>query len=102
MLTVNIIDIDWVWLNFEYEGEINLTQFVHEGTYLLILSILISMGIILYFFRKNLNFYPGKQKLQIITYIWIAQNAVLAVSVAARNKHYTHHSGHANTRIAVV
>lgn len=101
LLTVNIIDIDWVWLNFEYEGEINLTQFVHEGTYLLILSILISMGIILYFFRKNLNFYPGKQKLQIITYIWIAQNAVLAVSVALRNMHYINEYGLAYKRIGV-
>jgi hypothetical protein len=101
LLIVNIIDIDWVWLNFEYEGEINLTQFVHEGTYLLILSILISMGIILYFFRKNLNFYHKKKNLQITAYIWIVQNAVLAVSVALRNMHYINEYGLAYKRIGV-
>jgi hypothetical protein len=101
LLVVNIIDIDWVWLNFEYKGEINLTQFVHEGTYLLILSILISMGIILYFFRKNLNFYPKKKNLQIVANIWIIQNAVLAVSVALRNMHYINEYGLAYKRIGV-
>ena len=31
LLIINIIDIDWIWFGFEYDGKVNLTQFVHEG-----------------------------------------------------------------------
>jgi hypothetical protein len=47
LLFVNIIDIKWVWIGFEFEGQY-LKEFVHKGTYLLILSIIISIGIVLY------------------------------------------------------
>jgi len=55
LLIVNSIDIYWVWFNFEWNGQY-LKQFVHEGTYLLIFSILLSLILTLYFFRGNLNF----------------------------------------------
>jgi len=55
LLIVNIIDIYWVWFNFEWNGKY-LKQFVHEGTYLLIISVLLSIVLTLYFFRGNLNF----------------------------------------------
>lgn len=101
LLIVNIIDINWVWLNFEHKEGFDLAQFVHEGTYLLILSILLSMAIMLYFFRKNLNFFSKKKNLQIVAYIWIVQNAILAVSVAMRNLHYIEYYGLAYKRIGV-
>jgi hypothetical protein len=56
ILVVSSIDIYWVWFNFKWEGQY-LKQFVHEGTYLLILSILISIALILFLFRGNHNFY---------------------------------------------
>ena len=101
LLFVNIIDINWVWFNFEYEQGFDLSQFVHEGTYLLILSILISIGIMLFFFRKNLNFFHKKKSLQIAAAVWIVQNAVLAISVALRNIHYINNYGLAYKRIGV-
>lgn len=101
VLIINIIDINWVWFNFEYTDDINLTQFVHEGTYLLILSIILSMGIMMYFFRKNQNFFSKKKSLQIAAYIWIAQNVILLVSVLIRNLHYIHYFGLAYKRIGL-
>ena len=60
LLVVNAIDINWIWFGFKPAPGFDLTQFVHEGTYVLILSILVAMGIVLWFFRRNLNFYePG-------------------------------------------
>ncbi|MDB2657483.1 DUF4173 domain-containing protein, partial [Crocinitomicaceae bacterium] len=102
LLLVNAIDIYWIWFNFEYDGTANLSQLVHEGTYLLILSILLSMGILLYFFRRNLNFLPNNVWLRRLANVWIIQNTVLVISVIIRNYHYMYHFGLAYKRIGVV
>lgn len=102
LLIVNGIDINWIWFNFEYEQGFNLKQFVHEGTYLLILSILLSMYILLYFFRRNMNFYPKPKLIKVLSYVWLAQNCILAISVGMRNFHYINHYGLAYKRIGVI
>lgn len=101
ILSMNVIDINWVWFNFEWEGQY-LKQFVHEGTYLLILSILISGVLVLYYFRRNLNFYRNNNLLKYLSYIWLAQNGVLAVSVAIRNFWYINYFALAYKRIGVI
>ena len=101
LLVNNLIDIDWIWINFEPGPGFDLTQFVHEGTYLLIMSILLSMGIMLYYFRGNLNFYSRSRWLKGLSYAWIAQNVVLVISVAMRNYHYIAEGGLAYKRIGV-
>jgi len=100
LLVVNIIDIQWVWFNFEWNGQF-LKQFVHNGTYLLILSILISVALVLYYFRGNLNFYKKNTFLKYLSYVWLLQNAVLAVSVAIRNFWYIYYFSLAYKRIGV-
>ncbi|MCF8371611.1 MAG: DUF4173 domain-containing protein [Bacteroidales bacterium] len=102
LLIVNGIDINWIWFNFEYEPGFDLKQFVHEGTYLLILSILLSMYILLYFFRRNMNFYPNPKLLKTLSYVWLVQNCILAISVGMRNFHYINHYGLAYKRIGVI
>ncbi|MFT6245741.1 MAG: hypothetical protein ACJAXI_002516 [Crocinitomicaceae bacterium] len=102
LLLINVIDVSSLWFNFEYDESKNLSQFVHEGTYLLILSILLSIGILLYFYRKNLNFYFKKKTLNVLATIWIFQNLILVISVAVRNYHYIHNFGLAYKRIGVI
>jgi len=101
LLIVNILDIYWVWFNFSWNGQY-LKQFVHEGTYLLIISILISIVLILYFFRRNINFYPGNKFLKLLGYTWLAQNAVLTISVGIRNFWYIYYYALAYRRIGVI
>ncbi|WP_201981435.1 DUF4153 domain-containing protein [Hymenobacter rubidus] len=102
LLVVNAIDIRWLWFGFVPAPGFNLTQFVHEGTYVLIFSILLAMGIVLWFFRRNLNFYqPGLPLLRGGATVWVVQNAVLAVSVGLRNYYYILHCGLAYKRIGV-
>jgi hypothetical protein len=101
LLTINIIDIITIWFGFEYTPHFDLKQFVHEGTYLLTLSILLSILIMVWFFRKNINFFPGKKQLQVLSYIWIVQNLILLVSVIIRNLHYIEYFGLAYKRIGV-
>lgn len=102
LLVVNIIDINWLWFGFEVPKNFSLKQFVHEGTSLLILSILLSMAIILYIFRRNQNFYPGKGSLKYLAYFWLLQNIVLSISVFLRNYHYIGYHGLAYKRIGVI
>ena len=102
LLVVNLIDISWVWFGFTVEEGFSLKQFVHEGTWLLILSILLSMAILLHFFRGNLNFHPKEHGLRLLAKVWIAQNFILGVSVFMRNYHYIHFHGLAYKRIGVI
>lgn len=101
LFIVNSIDVYWVWFNFEWNGQY-LKQFVHEGTYLLIISILLSIAIVLFFFRRNLNFYSKNKILKILSYLWLGQNAVLTVSVGIRNFWYIHYFALAYKRIGVI
>lgn len=102
LLVVNAIDINWLWFGFEPAPGFDLAQFVHEGTYVLIFSILLAMAIVLWFFRRNLNFYgPGLPWLRAGATAWVLQNAVLAVSVGLRNYYYIAHRGLAYKRIGV-
>jgi hypothetical protein len=102
LLVVNVVDINWIWLGFEPTPDFDLTQFVHEGTYVLIFSILLAAGIMLWFFRRNLNFYqPGLPLLRWGATLWVVQNGVLAISVGLRNYYYIVHTGLAYKRIGV-
>ncbi|MFC2100615.1 DUF4173 domain-containing protein [Bacteroidota bacterium] len=101
ILVLNIIDINWVWFNFEWNGQY-LKQFVHEGTYLLIFTIVISIVIVLYFFRGNLNFYSKNQFLKYLSYFWLVQNGILTISVAIRNFWYIQYFSLAYKRIGVI
>ena len=102
LLLVNAIDVRWLWFGFEPAPGFALAQFVHEGTYVLIFSILLAMGIVLWYFRRNLNFYaPGVRVLRWGATVWVLQNAVLAASVGLRNYYYILHCGVAYKRIGV-
>lgn len=102
LLVVNVIDISWVWIGFEVPEGFSLMQFVHEGTWTLIVSILLSILILLHLFRGNLNFYTRTRTLKHLALLWVAQNFVLGISVFLRNYHYISFHGLAYKRIGVI
>lgn len=101
LLVVNLTDFRYVWADFSQRSATELKQFVHEGTYLLIFAILLAMAVILYYFRKKLNFYPRNTWLKNAAYVWIFQNVLLAFSVGVRNFHYIVYDGLAYKRLGV-
>lgn len=101
LLLVNFLDIKNVWFGFVFEGQF-LKELVHRGTYVLILSVMVSMVILLFLFRNNLNFYRNNALLKTLSYVWIAQNVLLLVSVGVRNFWYIHHYALAYKRIGVI
>ena len=102
LLFINAIDIVYVWFGFSYTPNLNLTQYVHEGTGMLIFSIVLAMFVLLFFFRGNLNFYKKNKWLRYGAYGWIAQNAILVISVLLRDYYYITHMGLAYKRIGVL
>lgn len=102
LLFINLLDIKYVWFGFSYTQNLNLTQYVHEGTGMLIFSIILAMVVLLFFFRGNLNFYKKNKWLRYGAYGWIAQNAILVISVLLRDYYYITHMGLAYKRIGVL
>jgi hypothetical protein len=102
LLFINAIDIAYVWFGFSYTPNLNLTQYVHEGAGMLIFSIVLAMLVLLFFFRGNLNFYKNNKWLRYGAYGWIAQNAILVISVLLRDYYYITHMGLAYKRIGVL
>ncbi|MBL7950425.1 MAG: DUF4173 domain-containing protein [Flavobacteriales bacterium] len=102
LVVVNVIDIDWVWFGFQVPQGFSLKQFVHEGTWILIISILLSMIILMHIFRKNQNFYWRSKGLKTLATVWVVQNFILGISVFLRNYHYISFHGLAYKRIGVI
>ena len=102
LLFVNLIDIRYVWFGFDPEQPQNLKQYVHSGTYLLILAIIMAMVVIIFVFRGNLNYFSKNERLKQLAYLWIGLNVVLAISVDVRNMRYIHFHGLAYKRIGVI
>ncbi|UEG51184.1 DUF4173 domain-containing protein [Ferruginibacter lapsinanis] len=102
LFCINYLDIVYVWFGFTYKNNINPSEYVHEGTGLLIFSIVLAMALLLFFFRGNLNFYKKNKWLKYGAYAWLFQNAVLVVSVLFRDYYYIAHMGLAYKRIGVL
>ena len=102
LLFINVIDVVYVWFGFTYTPNLNLKDYVHEGTGMLIFSIVLAMMVLLFFFRGNLNFYKKNKWLRYGAYGWILQNAVLVISVLFRDYYYIQHMGLAYKRIGVL
>lgn len=101
ILVVNLVDINWLWFGYEFKDAAALSQLVHNGTYLLIMSILMSIGIMVFIFRGSMNYIERSKLLRWLSYAWIFQNTVMVISVAVRNYHYMHYYGLAYKRIGV-
>jgi hypothetical protein len=101
ILIQNILDIRWIWFGFTWNGEY-LRDFVHGGTYLLILSLLTSVALTLVIFFKPLERGFSGTWIKRMGYLWMAQNLVLALSVGFRVYWYIHYFALAYLRIGVI
>lgn len=102
LLMINCIDVNYLWIHFSYNPSIDLFTMIHEGTGLLIFSIVMAMLVLLIFFRGNLNFYKKNKWLKAGAYLWLLQNTVLVISVLLRDYYYIREFGLAYKRIGVL
>jgi hypothetical protein len=102
LLFINFLDIKYVWLGYTFSEDVSLSAYVHEGAGFLILSIILAMLVLLFFFRGNLNFYKRNKWLRYGAYLWIFQNLFLVISVFIRDYYYISHYGLAYKRIGLL
>jgi hypothetical protein len=100
LMVVNIVDVNYIYM-MEIPKELSYSQFVHQGTGMLITSIVSAILIILYYFRGTQNFYEKNGTLKFLVYLWILQNLILILSTAARNQMYIGEYGLTYKRIGV-
>ncbi len=77
----------------------HLSKSLHASTELLIFSIIMAMGLLLFFFRRNLNFYPNNQLLKVLAYTWLGQNGILALLTFFQDIQYILNYGMAYYRL---
>ncbi|MET0244499.1 MAG: DUF4173 domain-containing protein [Flavitalea sp.] len=102
LLVINITDVNFIWMADNYGDDALMSELVHEGTEILILSILMAIAVVLVFFDGNINFYNKSRILRIAAMIWLVQNVFLTVSVFMRDLYYIDHYGLAYKRIALI
>ena len=98
LIVLNITEIRNVWFNFSVPGGFSLKYFVHEATYILICSVILSIIIMLYYFNSSQNFYPKNRLLIMFSYAWIIQNVILCLSLLISTYYYIDYHGFAYNR----
>ena len=88
LLTVNALDVVYMWMDGGLPRGMNYTDFVHNGTEALITSIIFAILIILFYFRGWLNYFKNNKAIKLLAYLWIAQNIFMVLSTAYRNNLY--------------
>ncbi len=101
LLLVNALDANFMFINKSLPQGVTHSQFVHQGTGMLITSIVIAIAIILFYFRGPLNFSEKSRAIKLLAYIWIAQNAFILLSTVFRNNMYVMEYGLTYKRIGV-
>ena len=101
LLVVNLLDVNFMFSNQKLPLGITAKQFLHQGTDMLITSIIVAIAIILFYFRGGLNFYKKNKAIKTLACIWVLQNAFMLFSTACRNHSYICEYGLTYKRIGV-
>jgi hypothetical protein len=79
----------------------NISDYVHQGVGMLILSIVLAISLLLFFFNGSLNFDTNNGLLKRLAYLWIIQNIILVFLTLNRNGMYVEIHGLTYKRIGV-
>jgi len=88
LLFLNVIDVHYLLLKGELPVGITYSDYVHTGVGAVILSILLAIGVILYYFRGHINFDNKSKTIKALTSLWIVQNIFLILMAALKNQMY--------------
>jgi hypothetical protein len=88
LLFLNIIDVHYLLLKGELPRGITYSDYVHSGVGAVILSIMLAIAVISYYFRGHINFDNKSKYIKALTSLWILQNIVLILMAALKNQLY--------------
>lgn len=105
--SLNILLIFFV-ITYNYEQfyevkktPVQLSEETHERVNAVIMSIVMAILVIMFYFKSNFNFDPKAGLLKTLAKIWIVLNAVLVFSAIAKNYEYIVHNGFTYKRLGV-
>jgi hypothetical protein len=101
LLIVNGLDLNFLFVDGKLPAGLTYSEFVHQGTGMLITSIIAGILIILFYFRGAMNFYEKSPLLKFLSYLWIMQNVCMLFSTSFRNNMYISEYGLTYKRIGV-
>lgn len=101
VLFINVLDVQFLCFGQQLPAGMSYAEFLHQGVGALILSILLAVGTLLFYFRGELNFHPQNKTLKLLAYAWVVQNALMLLSAALRNQLYVDAYGFTYKRIGV-
>ncbi|MBK9414530.1 MAG: DUF4173 domain-containing protein [Bacteroidetes bacterium] len=101
VLIINILDFDFLFISHHLPEDVTYSQFVHQGIGALIFSIVMSVLIILFYFRGGINFSKDNKLIKPLAYLWIIQNLIMLISTSMRNGMYINEYGLTYKRIGV-
>ncbi|SFH78769.1 DUF4153 domain-containing protein [Halpernia frigidisoli] len=106
-LALNILLITFIF-TFNYEQffqtikiDQNLSAETHERVNAVILSIIMAIAVIMFYFKGNFNFDKEAKSLKILAKIWIILNGILILSAFAKNSEYILNLGLTYKRLGV-
>jgi magnesium-transporting ATPase (P-type) len=80
---------------------VRLSEETHEQVNAVILSIVMSILVMMFYFKSGFNFDPKSRFMKILAKIWIVLNAVLIVSAMLKNSEYIINHGFTYKRLGV-
>lgn len=107
LFALNILLIFFI-ITYNYEQfyeavktPVRLSEETHERVNAVILSIVMSILVIMFYFKSNFNFDPKAGFIKILAGIWMVLNAVLVISAMVKNSEYIINYGCTYKRLGV-
>lgn len=100
LLLFNLTDLITYFATDTLPEGITYAGLVHQGVGTMIFSIVLAIGIILYFYRGNQNYNPNKTLLS-LSLVWIVQNILMVLVIFWKNGLYIQEYGLTYKRIGV-
>jgi len=100
LFVANIGDLIIIFTGKLPEG-MTYSEYVHQGFYTLLFTLSLAIGLVIYFFRGQLNFHEKLKFIKSASLFWISQNLLLALITAYKNLLYVQVYGLTYKRIAV-
>ena len=101
-LAFNALDSVFLYFRATLPAGITFSEYSHRGCFWLTMGLLLSTAVIGAVFRNRLNFHPGAKALRLLSYVWAAQNGVLAAGALRRLQMYIDYNGLTRLRIVGV
>ena len=88
LIIVNFTDIHYLFIDNRLPDALGYSDYLHQGIYTIIFSVISAVAVVLYYFKDDLNFYHGNKGLKILAYTWLVQNAVTVLLAMFKNNMY--------------